>query len=145
MKTHRSRSRILIGAGGLLCASATAVQAQRPTKPIPVPNVSHAVDIDSTDETPMTALVPLTKRWAELFRDVLIEFKRDGRDPTAILQGAFPTREIRILLSPNDEDGGVRLVLTEQELLTADLRAAASALYQTWKAAGKSGTGAGAS
>lgn len=144
MKIHRSRSRVLISAAGLLCASAAAVHAQRPTKPIPVPSVNQSADVDSTDETPMTALVPLAKRWAELFRDVLIEFKRDGRDPTGILQGAFPAREIRILMSPDDEDGGVRLVLTEHQLLTADLQAAASALYQAWKA-GKSAAGAGAS
>src|SRR6185503_7231239 len=39
----------------------------------------------------------LGKRWAELTANILQEFRTDGRDPTARLQGDFSTRTLKIL------------------------------------------------
>ena len=79
----------------------------------------------------------LIKRWAELFADVLGEFKADRRDPTANIEADFSTREIRIRRVA--DDGWVDRTLTKQELATADLRALAKRLYEESKSKAKTG------
>jgi hypothetical protein len=74
----------------------------------------------------------LAKRWAELFANVLVEFKADNRDPIANIEGDFSTRELRIRRTVG-EDQWVDRTLTKKELATADLRALAKRLYEESK------------
>jgi hypothetical protein len=70
----------------------------------------------------------LAKRWAELFANVVLEFKADHRSPVTNIEGDFSTREIRIRRTVG-EDQWVDRTLTKDELATADLKALAKGLY----------------
>ena len=86
----------------------------------------------SPDDVRQSPLTPedqaLIKRWAELFANVLTEFRADNRDPVTNIEGDFSTREIRIR-RVGGEDRWVGRTLTKHELATGDLKALAKHLY----------------
>ena len=82
----------------------------------------------------MTTTIALSKRWGELFANILEEFRHDGRSPIGILQGDFSTLEIGILANPEDEDSALRTKVTRADLETGDLKAMARRVYAGWKA-----------
>ena len=76
------------------------------------------------------------RRWAELFANILGEFRVDGRDPVGRVQGDYASRTVRIIGTDDDRDVGVTRTLSARQLETADLKALASRLYaQARKAA----------
>jgi len=75
----------------------------------------------------------LAKRWAQLYADLIEQYRVDGRSAVANVEGDFSTREMRIRVASEDEAAWVSRTLTASELRTADIKAIASDLYAAAK------------
>jgi len=88
---------------------------------------------DTSSQAEILVPTALAKRWGELFANILEQFRADGRSPIGILQGDFSTREIAILVHPEDEKSGVRSTISPSDLEKGDLKAIAGRIYDRWK------------
>lgn len=80
-------------------------------------------------DTPVDAA--LVRRWAELFANVIEQFRLDRRDLIGNIEGDFTTREIRVrATSAGDNDSlWVSKTFSETELRGADVQKTARELY----------------
>ena len=113
-----SLSRTLIAA--FVCAAGATISG------------AQARSTDSISPAELSRMYSLGKRWAQLTANVLAEFRADGRDPTAKVLGDFSTRTLRLLTDVEDDESGVEITLTEEQLAGADLTRLAKDLYQVW-------------
>lgn len=140
-RSSRSIAVLTVCAAVFVGASAGAAQAARVLPPlVSAGQIGQEVQMQGNDvrQGPLSADDrALIRRWAELFADVLGEFRADRRDAVANIEADFSTREICIRRVTGD--GWVDRTLTKQELATADLRALAKQLYDESKSKAKTG------
>jgi hypothetical protein len=108
---------------------ANATPAQRPraaTKPVEDTIMKRRTESEPTDTLPDPALVA---RWASLTAHLLEEFQQDHRSAIANIEGDFSALEMKIRLTSSREDAWVTRTFIAAELLSADTRAMAKALY----------------
>src|SRR3954469_16810509 len=117
----------IVAAALCLCPFVAAPGQAKPASRPPAGGERQA-----TPELPDSTLV---KRWAELFGNLMTEFKNDGRDPKGIVRGDFSTREILILTDRESEESWVGIAVSTRTLVSGDLQAIGADLYRAWKTA----------
>jgi hypothetical protein len=111
--------------GGLahtVAAQEARIGAKRAAEPI----ITMRMQSERTDTLPDPVLA---KRWATLTANLLEDFWHDRRSPVANIEGDFSTLEMKIRLESSREDAWVTQSFTAAELLSADPKATAKALY----------------
>lgn len=107
-----------------------------------VPTLAHsylgqesAVQMDQQGEQEFPVDAALTRRWSELFANIIEQFRAERRDMVGNLEGDFTTREVRVrATSKGDNDSlWVSKTFTENQLRTANLHKAARDIYAAAK------------
>ncbi len=114
----------------LALANAAAAQQARPDTTRAEATTQMRTPSEVADTLPDRVLVT---RWASLTARLLEEFQQDHRSPIANIEGDFSSLEMKIRLTSSREDAWVTRTFTATELLSADTKVTAKALYDAAK------------